>query len=121
MVLAGSGARKVERWSTAARVCVSAHTLSKSAASSQTPSHPVHSSSDAPPSATCCSSFLQDGHLAPEASASTRSRRAPHFGQKAAPSNMSAKHDGQLTIAKRAWQYGQRRASGSAAAPQLGQ
>ncbi len=35
--------------------------------------------------------------------------------------NISAKHDGQLTVARRALQKPQRRASGSAGAPQFGQ
>jgi hypothetical protein len=35
---------------------------------------------------------------------SARSRRAPHDGQYAAESNMSAKHEGQLIVASRARQ-----------------
>ena len=54
------------------------------------------------------------GHAAGVASASARARRAPQWGQNAAPSNISAKHYGQLTVASRAWQYGQRFAAGSA-------
>ncbi|HYT75196.1 MAG TPA: hypothetical protein VEL79_10645, partial [Vicinamibacterales bacterium] len=37
--------------------------------------------------------------------APVRTRRAPHDGQYAAPSNISAKHFGQLTVASVAWQY----------------
>jgi hypothetical protein len=50
-----------------------------------------------------------------------RARPVPQLEQNAAPSNISAKHEGQLTVARRALQYGHRRASGSTAAPQLGQ
>jgi hypothetical protein len=53
--------------------------------------------------------------------ASTRLARAPHVGQNAEPSNIIAKHRGQLTVASPARQYGHRVACGSAAAPQLGQ
>jgi len=62
------------------------------------------------------------GHVTASAPASAdRDRAVPQDGQNAAESNISAKHDGQLTVASRAVQYGQRRASGSTAAPQFGQ
>jgi hypothetical protein len=55
------------------------------------------------------------------AGSADRDRGVPQPGQNAAVSNISAKQDGQLTVASRAVQYGQRRASGSTAAPQFGQ
>ena len=61
------------------------------------------------------------GHARTVSSRSARSRRAPHFGQNRAPSKIRAKHDGQLTVARLARQYGHRGASGSTAAPQFGQ
>ena len=50
-----------------------------------------------------------------------RDRRAPHDGQNAAVSKISAMQDGQLTVASRALQYLQRAAPGSVFAPQAGQ
>jgi hypothetical protein len=94
---------------------------SNASASSQTPSQRGHSSSDAAPIATCSSAFRHAGQRAPVASVSVRAPGAPHFGQKAAPWKIRAKHAGQLIVASRARQYGHRRASGSTAAPQLGQ
>jgi len=51
-----------------------------------------------------CIPLLQPGHAAVVASPAARARRVPHFGQNAAVSNMSAKHDGQLIVASRASQ-----------------
>jgi hypothetical protein len=64
---------------------------------------------------------LQPGQGVAASSSVTRARFAPHFSQKAAPANINAKQEGQLTAASRARQYGQRPDSDCTAAPQFGQ
>ncbi len=86
----------------------SAHNRSKTSASTQTPSHAPHSRSGVEPISTRWSSPRQPGQRAGPSPSRRRTLAAPHLWQKAAPSNPSAKQDGQLTVASRAWQYGQR-------------
>jgi hypothetical protein len=63
----------------------------------------------------------QPGQRAASSADSLRALAAPHFEQNAAPANISAKQDGQETVASRDLQNGQRGAEGSAGDPQLGQ
>jgi hypothetical protein len=71
--------------------------------------------------ATRCMAPRHAGHGVETGPASTRALRAPHCGQNAVPWNISPKHCGQLIVASRARQYGQRLAVESALAPQFGQ
>ena len=109
------------RWRTAACASRSAHSFSKPSASSQIPSQPSHSNSVAEPTSTRASVFRQAGQAPAGSPPARRSRRAPQCGQYAAPSNNSPKHEGQLTVASRARQYGHRPSAAAAGAPQLGQ
>jgi len=63
----------------------------------------------------------QDGHGACAGAPEVRARRVPHDGQYAAPSNISAKQAGQLTVASAAWQYLHAASPGPAGPPQFGQ
>jgi len=63
----------------------------------------------------------QAGHGAVTGDPGVLARRAPHDGQYTAPSNIRAKQDGQLTVARVAWQYLQAGSPGAAGAPQFGQ
>jgi hypothetical protein len=65
--------------------------------------------------------FRHPGQRASAPSCSMRAAAVPQCGQKRVPSNIRAKHFGQLIVASRALQYGQRVAWGSAEAPQFGQ
>jgi len=66
-------------------------------------------------------SIRQAGHRTLPAAPVVRARRTPHAGQNVADSNIMAKQDGQLTVARVDWQYLQARSPGPTGPPQLGQ
>jgi hypothetical protein len=98
-----------------------AQMCSKVAASSQAPWHRWHSSIAVSPTCTSVIFPRQPGHGTCRPVAAARERRAPHAWQCTAPSNIKAKHDGQLTVASVARQYWQAAWPGAAGPPQLGQ
>lgn len=123
------GAAAVGAASTSTALCAIAaccsrcvHNLSNAAASIHVPSQLAHSSRSTSPTRIQCMSPRQAGHFVECGCASSaRLRAAPHDGQNAAPWKSSAMQTGHPIVARRAWQYRQRPASGAAGAPQLGQ
>src|ERR1019366_4003758 len=92
------------------------------AGSTHRPPQAAHSWTVVAPSRSACSGSEHRGQSSGAASSiASRVASAPQRAQNRLPTNIGAKHDGQVTVASAAPQYSQRADSAEAGAPQPGQ